>query len=35
MTNTDTLPHPAVADAHLVRIDWQAEAELIKANSPK
>lgn len=27
--------HPAVADAHLVRIDWQAEAELIKANSPK
>ncbi len=27
--------HPAVAEAHLVRIDWQAEAELIKANSPK
>jgi hypothetical protein len=27
--------HPAVADAHLVRIDWQAEAELIRANSPK
>lgn len=27
--------HPAVADARLVRIDWQAEAELIKANSPK
>jgi hypothetical protein len=27
--------HPAVADAHLVRIDWQAEADLIKANSPK
>lgn len=27
--------HPAVADAHLVWIDWQAEAELIKANSPK
>jgi hypothetical protein len=27
--------HPAVASAHLVRIDWQAEAELIKANSPK
>jgi hypothetical protein len=27
--------HPAVGDAHLVRIDWQAEAELIKANSPK
>lgn len=27
--------HPAVADAHLVRIDWQAEAELIKAHSPK
>jgi len=27
--------HPAVADAHLVRIDWQVEAELIKANSPK
>jgi len=27
--------HPAVVDAHLVRIDWQAEAELIKANSPK
>lgn len=27
--------HPAVADANLVRIDWQAEAELIKANSPK
>lgn len=27
--------HPAVADVHLVRIDWQAEAELIKANSPK
>jgi len=27
--------HPAVVDAHLVRIDWQAEAELIRANSPK
>ena len=27
--------HPAVAEARLVRIDWQAEAELIKANSPK
>jgi hypothetical protein len=27
--------HPAVAVARLVRIDWQAEAELIKANSPK
>jgi len=27
--------HPAVAEAKLVRIDWQAEAELIKANSPK
>jgi hypothetical protein len=27
--------HPAVADAHLVRIDWQAEADLIRANSPK
>ncbi len=27
--------HPAVADARLVPIDWQAEAELIKANSPK
>jgi hypothetical protein len=27
--------HPAVADAHLVRIDWVAEADLIKANSPK
>jgi hypothetical protein len=27
--------HPAVASAHLVRIDWQAEADLIKANSPK
>jgi hypothetical protein len=27
--------HPAVSEAHLVRIDWQAEAELIKANSPK
>ena len=27
--------HPAVAAAHLVRIDWQAEAELIKATSPK
>jgi hypothetical protein len=26
---------PAVADAHLIRIDWVAEAELIKANSPK
>lgn len=27
--------HPSVAAARLVRIDWQAEAELIKANSPK
>lgn len=27
--------HPAIAEARLVRIDWQAEAELIKANSPK
>ncbi|MFM7742846.1 MAG: hypothetical protein ACKO8X_05055 [Verrucomicrobiota bacterium] len=27
--------HPAVAEARLVRIDWQAEAELIKANSPR
>jgi cytochrome c551/c552 len=27
--------HPAVADAKLVRIDWVAEADLIKANSPK
>jgi hypothetical protein len=27
--------HPAVAEARLVRIDWQAEADLIKANSPK
>lgn len=27
--------YPAVAEARLVRIDWQAEAELIKANSPK
>ena len=27
--------HPAVAEAHLVRIDWQAEADLIKANSPR
>jgi hypothetical protein len=27
--------HPVVAEARLVRIDWQAEAELIKANSPK
>ena len=27
--------HPAVAEARLVRIDWQAEAELIRANSPK
>jgi len=27
--------HPAIAEAHLVRIKWQAEAELIKANSPK
>jgi hypothetical protein len=27
--------HPAVAEAKLVRIDWVAEADLIKANSPK
>jgi hypothetical protein len=27
--------HPAVAEARLVRIDWQAEADLIIANSPK
>ena len=27
--------HPAVASAHLVRIDWVAEADLIRANSPK
>jgi len=27
--------HPAVAEARLVRIDWQAEADLIRANSPK
>ncbi len=27
--------HPAVASAHLVRIDWVAEADLICANSPK
>lgn len=27
--------HPAVAEARLVRIDWVAEADLIKANSPK
>lgn len=27
--------HPAVAAARLVPIDWHAEAELIKANSPK
>lgn len=27
--------HPAVAEARLVRIDWQAEAELIRANSPR
>jgi hypothetical protein len=27
--------HPAVAEAQLVRIDWVAEADLIKANSPK
>ena len=26
---------PAVAEAKLVRIDWVAEADLIKANSPK
>jgi len=27
--------HPAVGEARLVRIDWQAEADLIRANSPK
>ena len=27
--------HPAVAEARLARIDWQAEADLIRANSPK
>ena len=27
--------HPAVAEARLPRIDWQAEADLIRANSPK
>ncbi len=27
--------HPALASAHLVRIDWLAEADLIRANSPK
>jgi hypothetical protein len=27
--------HPAVVEARLVRIDWQAEADLIRANSPK
>ena len=27
--------HPAVDEARLPRIDWQAEADLIRANSPK
>ena len=31
----DLNAHPAVAEARLVRIDWVAEADLIRANSPK